>query len=336
MARHPHGSGQWAKALLDELGLPRSKGAVYSLKQWARAEGGHWNNTAHYNPLNTTQEAPGATAMNSVGVKAYGSWDQGLKATVQTLKNGNYDGILKALHRGDYSAFSQALVSSPWGTKVLPGGGTPPPPGGGKVHSRQRGRNGTPARHVPGVDNSALRQQLLLGYLDERNSPDALLNLASGLEGAQDIPGMTVPGTRGRARARGNGREIVTAAGSVQKMLRKAEKWNKVAPPYLWGGGHGSIAKPGDPVDCSGFVSAVLGLKSPLVSGDLMSYGKPGKGKWITVYAHSGHTIMSIRDPRTKKVRWFGTSQSNPGGGAGEIPHPSASYLSAFAVRHPG
>jgi hypothetical protein len=119
-------------------------------------------------------------------------------------------------------------------------------------------------------------------------------------------------------------------------MLKKAVKWDKSKVPYLWGGGHGSIAKPGQPVDCSGFVSAVLGLDTPQVSGNLASWGKPGKGRWISVYANDGHVLMSIRDPKTRKVRWFGTSSSNPGGGAGEISPPDAGYLSRFAVRHPG
>jgi hypothetical protein len=44
---------------------------------------------------------------------------------------------------------------------------------------------------TPGVDRSAERQSLLLGYLDQRNNPDALLNLASGLKANQDTPGST-------------------------------------------------------------------------------------------------------------------------------------------------
>lgn len=326
MARHPAGTTQWAHALLDELGIPRSRGATFSLKQWARAEGGHWNNTAHFNPLNTTFEAPGATAMNSVGVKAYTSWDQGLKATVATLEMPPYRGIIKALHRGDYKEFESALVGSPWGTKVLPDGGAAPAPG----HPRARAREKT--TRIPGVDKSAARQQLLLQYLEDRNSPDALLSLAQGLQGAQDIPGRTIIGGPQVI----NHREVVTAAGSVQKILKKAVTWDRAHVPYLWGGGHGSIARPGDQVDCSGFVSALVGLKVPQTSGQLMSWGKPGRGKWVTVYASDGHTFASVRDPKTHKLRWFGTSHSNPGGGAGEIPAPSASYLSGFAARHPG
>src|ERR1044072_1721516 len=75
-----------------------------------------------------------------------------------------------------------------------------------------------------------------------------------------------------------------SGSGDVMGMLRKAAAWDKAKVPYLWGGGHGSIAKPGQPVDCSGYVSAVLGLDSPQVSGNLAGWGKPGKGRNVTVY----------------------------------------------------
>ena len=60
----------WAVALLDRLGAPTTAQNIQAVTSWEAAEGGHWNNTAYYNPLNTTQDAAGATAMNSVGVKA--------------------------------------------------------------------------------------------------------------------------------------------------------------------------------------------------------------------------------------------------------------------------
>ena len=193
-------------------------------------------------------------------------------------------------------------------------------------------RSVTRTQRIPGVDNSSLRQQLKLSYLENRNDPNALLDLAYGLQGAEDIPGSVRTTTRtvqGGSRVAGNGDPIMG-------MLRKAVKWDRAKVPYLWGGGHGSIAKPGQPVDCSGYVSAILGLKTPLVSGQLAQWGKPGKGRNVTVWANEGHVLISIRDPRTKKARWFGTSRSNPGGGAGEISPPDASYLSRFTARHPG
>lgn len=105
---------QWANELLRRLGIEPTDGAVKALIGWAHAEGGHWNNQAKYNPLNTTLTMPGAASMNTVGVKAYTSWDQGLDATVKTLHNGLYDGILAALRGGEPARVADAIGASPW------------------------------------------------------------------------------------------------------------------------------------------------------------------------------------------------------------------------------
>lgn len=111
---------QWARELLSRLGYPTSKANVTALMAWARAEGGNWNNTAHYNPLNTTQRMSGSSSMNSVGVQSYTSWEQGFDATVKTLRNGYYGGILSALKSGSSAqAVAHAVTSSPWGTKSI-------------------------------------------------------------------------------------------------------------------------------------------------------------------------------------------------------------------------
>ena len=107
----------WAKALLQALNMPVTVQNVAAVTAWEMAEGGHWYNVAHYNPLNTTWRMPGATSMNSVGVKAYRSWEQGFQATILTLHNGLYGDILGALERGDDAqAVADAVAASPWGT----------------------------------------------------------------------------------------------------------------------------------------------------------------------------------------------------------------------------
>lgn len=104
----------WAIALLQSMGLPTSKSNVLVIEEWEAREGGHWLNSARYNPLNTTQPAAGTTDINSVHVKAYRSWKQGLRATRETLTNGLYDPILGALRRDDSDAAIAAIRSSPW------------------------------------------------------------------------------------------------------------------------------------------------------------------------------------------------------------------------------
>ena len=81
--------------------------------------------------------------------------------------------------------------------------------------------------------------------------------------------------------------------------------------PYVWGGGHGSWYSYG--YDCSGAVSfALYGaglLDTPLTSGSLESYGEPGPGRWITIYASATHTYMAIAGLRWDTV---GDAQGRP------------------------
>jgi cell wall-associated NlpC family hydrolase len=66
--------------------------------------------------------------------------------------------------------------------------------------------------------------------------------------------------------------------------------------PYVFGGGHASFVD--NAYDCSGSVSYALAagglLSAPETSGQLESWGAPGPGKWITVYANAGHTYMYV------------------------------------------
>jgi peptidoglycan hydrolase CwlO-like protein len=98
--------------------------------------------------------------------------------------------------------------------------------------------------------------------------------------------------------------------------------------PYIWGGGHGSFISPG--YDCSGSVSYVLAaaglLSSPETSGGFESYGDPGPGQWVTLYANAGHVWMTIAGWRfdTVALAEDGTRWSQGGGEYG-----------GFVVRHP-
>lgn len=118
------------------------------------------------------------------------------------------------------------------------------------------------------------------------------------------------------------------SAGSVSAAMGAASRIDAKHFPYVWGGGHGSF---GGPYDCSGAVSAVLHaaglLPRPMVSGELAHYGKAGPGP-ITIFANDTHTFMRIGN------RYFGTSSTNPGGGAGFFP-ADAQSRAGYAVRHP-
>lgn len=98
------GTPQWfARQVLKGLGLPVTTANVNWLTAWESREGGHWENTAQYNPLNTTLAMPGSSTMNGVGVRVYTSWQQGIEATVKTLAESRYSDIRSALHTGSIS-----------------------------------------------------------------------------------------------------------------------------------------------------------------------------------------------------------------------------------------
>ena len=88
--------------------------------------------------------------------------------------------------------------------------------------------------------------------------------------------------------------------------------------PYIWGGGHGSFQSPG--YDCSGSVSYALAaaglLSSPLDSTGFESWGLPGPGKWITVYANADHAWMTVAGWRydTVALAETGTRWAQGGG----------------------
>jgi len=98
--------------------------------------------------------------------------------------------------------------------------------------------------------------------------------------------------------------------------------------PYIYGGGHASFHADG--YDCSGSVSYALAaaglVSSPMVSGAFESWGDPGPGRWITIYANAGHVWMEVAGWRfdTVALAEGGTRWSRGGG-----------EFSGFVVRHP-
>lgn len=175
------------------------------------------------------------------------------------------------------------------------------------------------------VDNSAARGQLIADFVQGRGNN---LDFALGLRALQDQSGAPAPlaTSSQAARPAQNG-----ASGDVASVFAKAASVDAERLPYRWGGGHGSApGKPGEPLDCSGAVSRVLGV-SPRVSGAFENFGAPGKGKQVTIYANGGHVLLEING------HFWGTSRTNPGGGAGWIKRSAISpqYLQGFVARHP-
>ncbi len=104
---------------------------------------------------------------------------------------------------------------------------------------------------------------------------------------------------------------------------------NRIArAPYVYGGGHASFTS--SSYDCSGSLSYVLHaavrLRRPLDSSGLATYGSPGPGRFITIYANPGHAFMVIRGRR------YDTSARGAGGSRWTS---TMRGTAGYTVRHP-
>ncbi|MFL5833483.1 MAG: hypothetical protein ACJ76B_05845 [Solirubrobacterales bacterium] len=139
------------------------------------------------------------------------------------------------------------------------------------------------------------------------------------------LPAPLNPGQEAELITESEASAPASAPQAVQEVVAAA---NAIATtPYIWGGGHGSFESSG--YDCSGSVSYALHgaglLESPLDSTGLETWGEPGPGRWITVYANASHAWMVVAGIS------FDTS-----GGAGPRWHdPWASSPEGFIARHP-
>jgi cell wall-associated NlpC family hydrolase len=103
--------------------------------------------------------------------------------------------------------------------------------------------------------------------------------------------------------------------------------------PYVYGGGHGRLAGEvftDSAYDCSGSVSYALAaarlIESPMDSTALARYGRPGPGRWVTIYANAGHAWMTVAGLR------FDTSGRAERGSRWQT---ATRGVGGFTVRHP-
>ena len=208
----------------------------------------------------------------------------------------------------------------------LAGGGSEGPTGQpGQVLPGRR------PRLIPGspetVDNKAAMLAAVtdprknMSLLDRFNEQVRSGNYTTAATAPRVVPGRPARFAVGTSGAQGGG-----DLGSIKA---RADAIDRRHLPYLWGGGHG--ADTSGPLDCSGAVSKLLGI-NPRVASQFMKWGKPGRDPkgGLTVYANPGHVLVEIGG------HFWGTSRSNPGGGAGWIPRSqiSQAYLSRFTARH--
>jgi cell wall-associated NlpC family hydrolase len=142
--------------------------------------------------------------------------------------------------------------------------------------------------------------------------------------------GMSASTTQATLTADGLAVAPVGAPAAVQEVIAAG---NQIAHlPYVWGGGHLRYEDTG--YDCSGSLSYVLAaarlLDRTVTSGQLETWGSPGPGKWITVFATGGHTFMYVAGLRFDTValaetgtRWSDRRADEPDAASFVVRHPA-------------
>ena len=156
----------------------------------------------------------------------------------------------------------------------------------------------------------------------------------SGVVG--DPPAPLAPGQTAQLLPDGQAAAPASAPAAVKGMIAAGNQI--VGKPYLYGGGHGiPLDEVAPAYDCSSSVEHLLwggGLvpaDSDADSSSLESYGAPGPGRWVTIYASGVHVFMYVAG-----LRWDTHNAAGPGDGSAGIGwHPLIRESAGFVVRHP-
>jgi hypothetical protein len=111
-----------------------------------------------------------------------------------------------------------------------------------------------------------------------------------------------------------------------------------VGKPYTYGAGHGLPLSSVSPTyDCSSSVehllygARLLPVTYDAASATLESFGAPGPGRWVTLYANADHVFMYVAG-----LRWDTHNAAGPGDGSTGIGwHPLIRSSAGFVARHP-
>jgi hypothetical protein len=111
-----------------------------------------------------------------------------------------------------------------------------------------------------------------------------------------------------------------------------------VGKPYLYGGGHGlPLDEIAPAYDCSSSVehllygARLLPVTYDAASGELETFGLPGPGRWVTIYASVDHVFMYVAG-----LRWDTHNAAGPQDGSAGIGwHPLVRSSAGFVSRHP-
>ena len=102
-----------------------------------------------------------------------------------------------------------------------------------------------------------------------------------------------VPGNRAKVLPDGTAAAPANAPDEIKRVIASANEIAKL--PYKWGGGHAKWRDSG--YDCTGSVTYAFRTtfrRGRFPTFGYSNWGLPGPGRWVTVYANSGHVYAVI------------------------------------------
>jgi len=160
----------------------------------------------------------------------------------------------------------------------------------------------------------------------------------TGASGCSALAGAVklTPGPRARLQPDGSAAAPQDAPASVKAIIAAGNQI--VGKPYLYGGGHGlALNQVASAYDCSSSVehllygARLLPVTYAAASGTLETFGQPGAGRWVTIYANVDHVFMYVAG-----LRWDTHDAAGPQDGSSGIGwHPLIRSSAGFVARHP-
>jgi hypothetical protein len=172
-------------------------------------------------------------------------------------------------------------------------------------------------------------------------SGEASSSACPAAEGTGSIPLPLTPGAQTKILRSGLAEAGEEAPAAVKRMVGAGNRLFSAS--YLYGGAHGTSLDTLQPAyDCSSAVSYVLhagGVFGEYAEGstELESYGEPGPGRYVSIYANAAHAFIYIGGLRFDTVyeRAYDTGANSEKPGPKWRVSSSVPDWSTWIVRHP-
>ncbi len=204
-----------------------------------------------------------------------------------------------------------------------------------------------------GITKSAVRVQLApsigaaptLGALPASSEASAAGEASAACpagEGAGSIPLPLTPGSQTKILPSGLAAAGEAAPPAVKRMVAAGNRL--FGASYLYGDAHGTPLSQLQPAyDCSSAVSyvlywgGVLGRSYAEDSTELESYGEPGPGRYVSIYANAAHAFIYVDGLRfdTVEAPEYDSGPNSGKPGPKWRVSPSVPNWSTWTVRHP-